>query len=75
MTTISVPITAEQEKFINDLVKSGKAANKAHAVRYAIQQYAEAEAIAAVFEGEKAVREGRVYYGDLAKLAKKLRRS
>ena len=71
MTTISVPITSEQEKFINDLIKSGKAANKAHAVRYALQRLAEEEAINAVFEGERDVREGRVYRGDLRKLAKK----
>ena len=71
MTTISVPITGEQEKFINDLVKSGKAANKAHAVRYAIQRLSEEEAINAVLEGERDIREGRVYRGDLRKLAKK----
>lgn len=73
MTTISVPITAEQEKFINDLVKSGKAANKAHAVRYAIQRLAEEEAINAVLEGEKDIREGRVYRGDLRTLLKKIK--
>ena len=71
MTTISVPITGEQEKFINDLVKSGKAANKAHAVRYAIQRLAEEEAIESVRRGLEDVRVGRVYRGDLRKLVKK----
>ncbi len=71
MITISVPISSEQEKFINDLVKSGKAANKAHAVRYAIQRLAEEEAIATVLEGERDIQEGRVYRGDLRKLIKK----
>lgn len=71
MTTISVPISSEQEKFINGLVKSGKAANKAHAVRYAIQRLEEEEAIAAVLEGERDAREGRVYRGDLRRLIKK----
>ena len=71
MTTISVPITGEQEKFINDLVKSGKAANKAHAMRRALDLLAEEEAIGAVREAERDIKEGRVYRGDLRKLAKK----
>ena len=41
MTTISVPITPKQEKFIKELVKSGQAANKAHAVRMSIDAFAE----------------------------------
>lgn len=73
MTTISVPISAEQEEFINNLVKSGKAANKAHAVRYAIQRLSEEEAIAAVRQSEKDVRDGKVYRGDLRKLLKRAR--
>jgi Arc/MetJ-type ribon-helix-helix transcriptional regulator len=73
MTTISVPITSEQEKFINDLVKSGKAANKAHAVRYAIQRLSEEEAIASIERGLADIRAGRVYYGDPRKLVKKFR--
>ena len=71
MTTISVPITGEQEKFINDLVKSGKAANKAHAMRRALDLLAEEGAIGAVREAERDIKEGRVYRGDLRKLAKK----
>ena len=73
MSTISVPITGEQEKFINDLVKSGKAANKAHAVRYAIQRLAEEEAIASLERGLEDMRAGRVHQGDLRKLVKKFK--
>lgn len=73
MTTLSVPITGEQEKFINDLVKSGKAASKAHAVRYALQRLAEDEAIESIMRAEKDIKDGRVFYGDLDKLAKKMR--
>lgn len=72
MTTISVPISGEQEKFINDLVKSGKAANKAHAVRYALQRLAEEEAVEAVLRAEQDIKEGRVFHGDLDKLVKKI---
>ena len=73
MTTISVPVTGEQEKFINDLVKSGKAANKAHAVRRAIDLFAEEEAIASVLRAEQDVKEGKVFYADLDTLASKMR--
>ena len=71
MTTISVPITSEQEKFINDLVRSGKAANKAHAVRYAIQRLAEDETFASLQRSLKESRDGKVLYGDPRKLIKK----
>ena len=71
MTTISVPISTAQAHFIDDLVKSGKAANKAHAVRYAIQRLREEEAVAAVLEAEADVKAGRVFRGDLRELAKK----
>jgi len=73
MTTISVPITGEQEKFIDDYVKSGKAANKAHAVRYAIQRLAEEEAVESVLRAERDIKEGRVFYGDLDTLTSKMR--
>ena len=72
MTTLSVPITSEQERFINQQVKSGRAANKAHVVRYALQRLAEEEAVASVLRAEQDIKEGRVFYGDLDKLAKKI---
>ena len=73
MTTISVPITSEQEKFINDLVKSGKAANKAHVVRYAIQRLAEEEAVATVMGAERELSEGRGLRGNLETLLKRIK--
>ena len=73
MTTISVPITGEQEKFIDDFVKSGKAGSKAHAVRYAIQRLSEEEAIAVVLEGEREIAEGKGLRGDLRTLLKKMK--
>ena len=72
MTTISVPISSEQEKFIDDFVKSGKAANKAHAVRYALQRLAEEEAVNAVLQAEREIGEGRGLRGNLKKLLKKI---
>ncbi|MDO8564555.1 MAG: type II toxin-antitoxin system ParD family antitoxin [bacterium] len=67
MTTISVPISEEQEKFIDSLVKSGKAANKAHAVRQALARFEEHEAVAAVLQAEREP----ILRGDLKKLLKK----
>lgn len=72
MTTISVPITGEQEKFINDLVKSGKAANKAHVVRYALHRLAEEEMIDTVLRAEQEFAAGKGVRGDLKKILKKI---
>lgn len=72
MTTLSVPITGEQERFINAFVKSGKAANKAHVVRYALQRLAEEDAIYAVVQAEREIDEGKGVRGDLEKLLKKI---
>ena len=73
MVTISVPITPKQEKFIKELVKSGRAANKAHAVRYAIQKLSDDEAIESVLRSQKEAREGKTYYGDLRELMKRVK--
>lgn len=71
MTTISVPITGAQEKFLDALIKSGHAANKAHAVRRALDLLAEDAAVAAVLEAEQEIMEGRGLRGDLETIAKK----
>ncbi|MEK9153945.1 MAG: hypothetical protein AAB798_00570 [Patescibacteria group bacterium] len=75
MTTISVPISGAQEKFINDLVKSGKAANKAHAVRYALDLFAEDMAVEAVLEAEQEIARGKGLRDDIDTIAKKYARS
>jgi Arc/MetJ-type ribon-helix-helix transcriptional regulator len=71
MGVITVPVTGAQEAFITGLVKSGRAANKAHAMRMAIQFLAEEEAVQSIVRAEADVRAGRVFKGDLDKLAKK----
>lgn len=73
MVTISVPVTSKQERFIKELVKSGRAANKAHAVRLGIDSLVEDEAFASLQRSLQDAREGRVFYGNLDTLAKKLR--
>ncbi len=65
MSTISVPLKPCQEKFIAALVASGKAANKAHAVRYAIDALCEEQAIQAALTAEREVRAGKICRGNL----------
>lgn len=67
MSTLSVPLTPELEAFINQQVKSGKAANKAHVVRYALQRLSEEEAVAEILRAEKEP----ILRGDLRVLVKK----
>jgi len=55
MTTISVPLPAELEKSLNDLVKSGFAPNTTEVDRRAIARLAEKEAVDAVQQFEKEI--------------------
>ncbi|MEK7118126.1 MAG: hypothetical protein AAB869_00790 [Patescibacteria group bacterium] len=71
MTTISVPISREQGVFIDRLVKSGRAANKAHAVRLAIDSLEENELEDSFARALLESRQGKVLYGDPRKLIKK----
>ena len=69
MSTLSVPLTPKLEEFINDQVKSGRAANKADVVRRALVALTEEEAIQEVL---KASREPLIR-GDIRELMKKFR--
>ncbi len=71
MSTLSVPLTPDLEKFINNQVKSGRAANKADVVRRAIRAMEEEEAVQAVLEAQREVDEGKILRGDIRKLMKK----
>lgn len=72
MITISVPITPIQEKFIKSLVRSGRAANKAHAVRLGIDALAENDMFSSLQRSLQEARDGKVLYGDPRELVKKL---
>ncbi len=67
MGTISVPVSAAQAKFIKQLVKSSRAANKAHALRLGIDALVENATFASLQEA----REGKVLYGNPRTLIKK----
>lgn len=71
MVTISIPINSKQERFINSLVKSGRVANKAHAVRRAIDLMAEEEVVQRVLKSQLEAREGKILRGDLRELVGK----
>lgn len=70
MSTLSVPLTPKLEEFINSQVKSGRAASKADVVRRALTAFTEEEAISAVLEAQREVREGKILRGDVRELAK-----
>lgn len=69
MTTISVPINSDQEKFLREFIKSGKADNKAQVIRRALSAFEEAEAIRVILDAEKEPS----LRGDLRELSKKFK--
>ena len=70
MSVITVPVTSEQEEFIKGLVKSGRAANKAHAIRMGIALLAEEESMLRITKAIKELDGGKGLSGDLVELAK-----
>ena len=69
MSTISVPLPANLEEFINRMVKSGEAANKADVVRKALRRMSDEEAVAAILRAQKEPN----LKGDLDVLARKFK--
>ena len=70
MSVITVPVSDVQLRIINDMVKSGRAATKAHAMRMAIDLLAREEASETIRRGMQEIREGKGLKGDLDELAK-----
>ena len=69
MSTLSVPLSPQHEEFINRMVKSGEAANKADVVRKALKLLAEEQAIQAVLMAQQEL----TLRGDLQELAKRIK--
>lgn len=69
MTTLSIPISGDLEKFIEDMVKSGKGANKADVVRRALREYHENEIVERILQAEREP----TLRGDLKDLMKKFK--
>lgn len=72
MSTLSVPLTAQLEEFVQRMVRRGSAATKADVVRRALTRYAEEEAILSVLRSEQEIKEGKAIKGDLKKIMKSL---
>jgi putative addiction module CopG family antidote len=72
MSTLSVPLSAELESFVTDMVRSGVASNKADVVRRALTRMAEEEAIEAVLRSEREVREGKIIRGNIRQALSKI---
>lgn len=70
MAVLTVPLSQEHQEFIQSMVKSGRAANKAHAVRLAITLLAEEEASRRIAKARKEIAEGKALKGDLKMLAR-----
>ncbi len=73
MTTLSVPISGDLEKFIERMIQDGRGANKADVVRRAIRQMSEDEAVEAVLRAQREITLGKGLNGDLRKLMKKIK--
>jgi Arc/MetJ-type ribon-helix-helix transcriptional regulator len=72
MSTLSVPLPNTLATFVEDMVKSGMAANKAEVVRQALTRYAEDQAVEAVLRSEQEARDGKLLSGDLRQIAQRL---
>jgi Arc/MetJ-type ribon-helix-helix transcriptional regulator len=72
MSTLSVPLPAYLENFVETMVRRGLAPNKAEVVRRALDNYAEDQAVAAVLKAEQEIKEGKALRGDIRKLMKQL---
>ncbi len=69
MTTISIPITTELNEFIDEQVRLGNASSKAELIRRAIIKFKEETFIKSILEAQEDVKNGRVFTGDIDKLA------
>lgn len=73
MSTLSVPLSNSLTAFVDQMVKSGRAENKAAVVRQALRLLAEEEAVSAVLLAEQELAKDKILRGDLRKLAAKLK--
>ena len=69
MTTLSIPVSGELEKFIEKMIKEGRGANKADVVRRALCEYRENEALKTILQAESEP----TLRGDLRELMKKFK--
>jgi Arc/MetJ-type ribon-helix-helix transcriptional regulator len=69
MTTLSIPISGDLEKFIEGMIRDGKGANKADVVRRALKKYEEHEIVERILQAQSEP----TLRGDLKDLMKKFK--
>jgi Arc/MetJ-type ribon-helix-helix transcriptional regulator len=69
MTTLSIPVSGDLEKFIERMVRDGKASNKADVVRRALREYEENEIVKVILQAQSEP----TLRGDLRELMKKFK--
>jgi len=70
MAVLSVPLSAELENAVQNLITADYGRNKADVVRRAILKTAEDEALKLLMESKQAIKKGEVIEGDLEELMK-----
>lgn len=73
MATLSVPLPAHLEHFIQHMVKQGFASNKAEVVRQALAHYAEQQLVEGVLRARQEFKEGKEVRGDVRKILQRMR--
>ncbi|MFQ5662050.1 MAG: hypothetical protein ACE5F2_02250 [Candidatus Paceibacteria bacterium] len=68
MSTLSVPLNAELEKFIDQMVKEHEAETKAGVVRRVLYEFAERKAIDDVLLASEEAKKGEVVKGNTDKI-------
>lgn len=71
MSILSVSLTPELEKFINDEVASGEFESKGQLVKKALRKFEEDLIVARILKASEEARRGNVLRGDLEELSKK----
>ncbi len=72
MSTLSVPLPPDLEKFVLKMVKDGYASNKAEVIRRALKRLSEEEAVTAILKSEQEIKEGKLLRGDLREIIKRI---
>ncbi len=72
MATLSVPLPARLESFINTMVKRGRASTKAEVVRQALSWYSEEQETEELLRSMRNASEGDVVRGDLRTIVKRM---
>lgn len=70
MTTISVPMPKDLLDFVDRIIHSGEAENRAQAIRKAIRKMREQIEINEIFEASRQIQQGHSYTGDLKDIIK-----